>query len=159
MFSSIMPQFVAEFLAGLLGITLGFMINRIYESSRQKNRNFVILLTLESELNYNLGELSILEGRIDSGEWFTQLKNTTWNMFCSQLSSFNEVLVVIDISNIYSDINHLNESMKKAQDIDQLRSIYSNYPPHIEIEEYLDELKKSILYCLSNIIEMRISCA
>jgi len=153
-FSQIFPQFIAEFFAGILGILLGFQIERKYESTQLNKRVRNILSSFRDELELNLGELITLEDKLNlNQDCFIQLKSNTWKLFGTQLDSFKDLNFVIRLSIIYWEFDHLNESMKKAQNHIQLRKFYHNHPPFLELEEFVDSLKRSIIYCLIEIDE------
>ncbi|MFC1487115.1 hypothetical protein ACFLRN_05455 [Thermoproteota archaeon] len=154
-FSLIFPQFIAEFLAGMLGIFLGFQIERKYEAIQQKKRVRNILTSIKDELQLNLGELSTLEEKLRlKKDCFLQLKSNTWKLFGNQLDSFKDLNFVICLSIIYWDFEHLNESMKKAENLEKLRKFYDNHPPYLELEEFIDSLKKGIIQCLIELDEL-----
>jgi len=149
---SILPEFVGGFLSGVLGIILGFKINRMHETSQLKKRTWFILHSLKDELQLNLGEIMTLETRIKRGEaLFTVFRTTTWDIFGNQLDSFKDVQFVLSLAILYWDLDTLNEAMKKAEDVDDLKAFYSHRPPFQGIEELLKSLKKGISATLSEI--------
>jgi len=151
-FWNVLPEFIAGFLSGILGIVLGFTIDRMYELSQQQKRIEFTLKSLRDELQLNLGDVTTLESHIERREeCFMLFRTTTWNMFGNQLNSFKDVQFVLGLAILYWDLDHLNEAMKKAEDIDDLKAFYSYHPPFAGVEELLESLRKSLISALSYI--------
>lgn len=151
-FWSVLPEFIAGFLSGILGIVLGFTINRMHESGQQQKRIEFTLKSLSDELQLNLGDVMTLEEHIERGEeCFMLFRTTTWDMFGNHLDSFKDVQFVLHLAILYWDLDHLNEAMKKAEDIDDLKAFYSYHPPFAGLEELLKSLRNSLRSALSYI--------
>ena len=59
-FWNTLPEFIAGFLSGILGIILGFEIDRRYESSQQQKRIDSMLRSFRDEMQLNWGRIGTL---------------------------------------------------------------------------------------------------
>jgi hypothetical protein len=152
MFWSVLPEFVAGFLSGILGIILGFEINRRYELSQQQMRIEFTLKSLRDELQLNFGDVGILESRIQRGEeCFMLFRTTTWKMFGNQLDSFKDFQFVLSLGYLYWEFDYLNEAMKKGSSAQDLKEFYAYHPPFNGIMDILESLRKLIISTISYI--------
>jgi len=143
-FWNTLPEFIAGFMSGILGIILGFEIDRRHESNRQEKRIDFTLKSMRDEMQLNYGHLMTLQERIKKGEeCFTLLMTRTWDMFGNQLDSFKDFQFVLSLGYYYWELNHLNEAMKKGSMAHDLENFYAYYPPFEGINDLLERLKKS----------------
>lgn len=128
LFSSVLPEFVASFLSGILGIALGFTINRMQESSRLQKRSQLALKTICDELRINSEVIEMWESNIKEGqERFRLFKTRAWNALGYQLSSFRNFELVSELAELYWELDTFNQARKKAEDIDDLNTFYSAF--------------------------------
>jgi len=145
-FWSVLPEFIAGFLSGILGIILGFEIDRRHESSQQQKRTDFTLRSLRDEIQLNWGRIDALQALIERGEeCFVLFNTTTWKKFGNQLDSFKDFRFVLSLGYHYWELDHLNEAMKKGSTAIELKNFYAYYPPFNGIDALLDSLKKSAI--------------
>jgi len=144
LFLNTLPEFIAGFLSGILGIMLGFEIDRSREASQQQKRIRIMLHSFRDEMELNYGRLKTLQTLVGKGEECFMLFDTTmWKRFGNQLDSFKDFQFVLSLGYYYSELDHLNEAMKKDSSAIILKSFYANYPHFNGIDEFLESLKKS----------------
>lgn len=147
LFLSVLPEFIAGFLSGILGIALGFTINRMQESSQLQKRSQLALKSIRDELGINSTVIEEVESYIKEGkEWFRLFKTRAWNTLGYQLSSFKDFKLVSDLAELYWELNTFNEARKKAGDINDLNILYSGfgYEGFKDFMEFLSEFLEEI---------------
>jgi len=145
-FWNTLPEFIAGFLSGILGIILGFEIDRRYESSQQQKRIDSMLRSFRDELQLNWGRISTLQTLIEKGEECFMLFDTTmWKRFGNQLDSFKDFQFVLGLGYYYWELDHLNEAMKKGSTAQDLKNFYTYHHPFEGIDDLLESLKKNCI--------------
>ena len=146
-FWNTLPEFIAGFLSGILGIIIGFEIDRRRESSQQQERIDIMMRSLRDEMQLNYGRIDMLQTLVEKGEECFMLFDTTvWKRFGSQLDSFKDFIFVLSLGYYYWELDHLNETMKKGSTAQYLKDIYAYHQPFKGIDDLLEELKKNSIY-------------
>lgn len=127
-FWSVLPEFIAGFLSGTLGIVLGFAINGIYESSKLQVQTQLVLKSIKKELNLNLAVVEAWESSIkERKELFRLFKTNTWNTLSNRLDSLKSHQLTLDLAELYWELDLFNETRKKAESLKELEYYYSAY--------------------------------
>lgn len=143
LFLSTLPEFIAGFLSGILGIMLAFEIDRSREASQQQKRIDIMMRSIRDEMQLNYGRLKTLQTLVEKGEECFMLFDTTmWKRFGNQLDSFKDFQFVLSLGYYYWELDHLNEAMKKGGTAIDLKNFYAYYPHFNGINDLLEHLWK-----------------
>jgi len=134
-------DFVVEFFAGVLGVSVAFYLDRIFESRQRSKISEKIIENMYYELLSNLNILKKFSIDGDS-EIFDLFKNTSWEMFKSRLELDN-IEILFELGDIYHRFELFNEGIKNEALGGGLSNILKRYP------NFLDKLEKDINNLLS----------
>ena len=136
---SIFMDFLAEFIAGFLGILIGFSLDRYIDlwkkakiSKQVKNHLFV-------ELNNNLDLVKEIKPIFEPEKipYFILFQTNAWNIFSSRLESDN-IEILFDLASIYHEFQLFNEGMKNEGTGGGISSILERKP------NFLEQLQKDL---------------
>ena len=143
-YGQIFFDFLTEFVAGVLGILIGFSLDRYIALWKKVRISKQIINSLLVELNNNLDLVRKMKAEIKPERigYFELFQTNAWDMFSSRLELDN-IEILFDLGSVYHRFQLFNEGMKLESLGGELSSVLERTP------DFFDRLEKD----LKNIIE------
>ena len=137
----------AEYLAGLLGIVVGYGLSRGRETKLQRSKTKQILESIREELQYNLGLIETIIDDIEEKSYaFDLLKVTTWEIFKERLDVIENIHLLERMGLLYHEFLSTNEAIKQEGLTNALEAHFGeNVPKGLSsIQEWISEVIRAI---------------
>jgi len=149
-YGQIFFNFLTEFTAGVLGILIGFSLDRYIELWKKVRVSRQIVNQILVELNDNLELVSDFKVRWEREHYFFGLFQTSiWNMLSSRLE-IDDIEILFELGSLYHRFELLNEAIR-------LEAVGGQLSTHLkEKPKFLDELEKDLDTVIETLNHLRI---